>query len=171
MVQLSKTLIAGCAVLALAACSTTDTTPEGTKRVETWSSNTVWVDGEAQTTRSHTVDYEKLPEKGPEWEFQGIWRVEDYTDTRIGDRDCLVELFPAKVGTYNYRSRLTNECSGDMRNIAAWRPVGNPVGDVIILVDSSGTNIGEFDRVSRSLFRGVFTLTSGEVVKAHFKAW
>lgn len=169
--QLARVTVAGCVVLALGACSTTDTTPEGTQRVETWSSNTVWIDGEAQTTESHTVDYEKLPEKGPEWAFKGIWHIEDYTDTKTGDRHCYVELFPAKVGTYNYTTRLTNQCAADMRNVAAWRPVGDPVGNVVILVDASGTNIGEFDRVNSGLFRGVFTLTSGEVVKAHFKNW
>ena len=168
--SLKDGLIAGAALLALGACTTTDA-PPGTRRVETWSSETIWVDGEARTIESHNVSYEKLPEKGPEWAFKGIWHIEDYTDQKVGSRHCYVELFPAKLGSYNHMSKLTAQCPAEMRNIAAWRPTGDPVGTVLILVDTSGTTIGEFDRVGANLFRGVFTLTSGEVVKAHFKAW
>ncbi|MGJ8529205.1 AprI/Inh family metalloprotease inhibitor [Maritalea sp.] len=154
----------------LSACTTTEA-PEGTQRVETWSSNSTWVDGKKVTTNSHKVGFEKLPEQTKPFDFGGPWHIQDYDDEKSGNRHCYVDLKSAKLGTYNYAFRTIAECHLEMAHIAAWRPTGSTVGDVIILVDKSGTNIGEFDKVNKSLYRGVITLTNGAVVKAHLKRW
>jgi hypothetical protein len=169
------------ALALLSACNvSTSDEPQGTRRVETWGSRTTTINGVTTTTKSHTVDYKKTDEtlwveSGKDADLLGIWRVRDYTDKALGKRDCVIDLLPAKAGEYNYRLRVVPECSNEMKNIAVWHPAGETVGDVIVLVDKSGANIGEFDRVQKgkysSLYRGIFTLTNGEVVKAHLQRW
>ncbi len=154
----------------LTGCGTAKS-PPGTKRVETWGTKTTTIGGVKQTTNTHNVENVKLAAKGPEWAFKGIWHIQDYTKSAEGKRNCFVELFPAKLGDYNYRLKVTKQCPVEMRNIAAWRPVGEPTGSHLILVDNQGANIGDFDRVGKNLFRGTFVLTSGEAVNAHVKGW
>lgn len=163
------------AVLALGACSSSYE-PEGTRRVETWGTETTWVDGKAVTKDTHSVDFEKIPDPpkaGVEVSLSGIWNIHDYTDTAQGNRRCYVDLQTQKVAGHDYfKVSITGQCPSEMHNVAVWRPVGNPEGDAIVMLDASGKRVGEFDKTtSRNLFRGVFTLASGEVVKAHLKRW
>lgn len=165
-------VILGVGILALLAGCTSTKAPQGQQRVETWSSSNTWVDGQKVSTNQHSVEYKNVPQtQSQNWAFTGVWNVEDYTDTAVGSRKCKVELFSTKVSEFSHRLRLLQPCQSEMRNIVAWRPTGETVGDMIILVDGGGANIGEFERVSASLYRGVFTLTNGEVVKAHLKRW
>ena len=158
------------AIAFLTSC-TSSSSPPGTKRVETWGTKTTTEGGAKKTSKTHSVNYEKLPEKGPELVFKGIWHIQDYTQASEGNRHCFLELFPAKIGDYNYQLKVTNKCPTDMRNIVAWRPVGDPVGNQLILVAKDGANIGIFDKVGKSLFRGTFTLTTGQLIQAHVKGW
>lgn len=165
-------VIIGAGLMAILAGCATDDTPQGQRRVETWTRSTTWVDGQKVTTNEHSVGYKDVPQTTTQnWAFTGVWNVEDYTDTAVGSRKCQVEIFATKLGEFNYRSRLLQPCHGEMRNIVAWRPTGETLGDVIIFVDGGGNNIAEFERIGASLYRGVFTLTNGEVVKAHLKRW
>lgn len=158
-------------LLATAAC-TTDDTPEGKRRVETWETRTQFVNGERRTVKTHNVDYVDEPEKGPEWAFSGIWEIQDYDDVRQGDRSCYVELRPGKIDEYRYWLQpIPNRCDGSMTNLAGWRPVGATIGDQLILVDNSGRSIGQFDRIQRTLYRGIVELTNGQVVKAHMRTF
>lgn len=100
------------------------------------------------------------------WAFAGVWRVEDYTETAIGARKCKLELFATQVNEQQYRLRLLQPCHSELRNIVAWRPEGELLGDAIIIVDGGGQDIVRFERVDVNLYRGEFMLTNGEKVQA-----
>ena len=158
----------------LSACTTTDT-PEGKTRVETWSWETRMVDGVPTTTESHDVSYVDKPTPPPEVELGGRWRLADYTDDRLGDRECNLDLTAVSGGQYGNLTKVIGPCDASMRNVAGWRAVGAEIGDAIILLDRNGRRLGDLDRVQKgqfvSLYRGVFELANGEVVKVHLSRW
>ena len=148
---------AGFLVLLLAACSTDDINKN---RVETFEVRRTRVgDGPATTTRSHTVDYEKI-ERVPEQDIAGFWVLSDNFD-----RQCLIDLKISGGGESTRTAESTRECDNGMRNLAVWRFV-DEVEPRIEIFDAGGKLIGSFTQNTERDYSGTFSLTTEQVVNA-----